>query len=104
MVSAVVTFTFASHVACPPVPVTVAVYRVEAVGETDFEPEAIGVMAPTPWLMVPEVALVLVQVSVDELPGGMEAGDAVSVQKGSDDGVMTFTRYGSTLHPEMLLS
>src|SRR3989344_8181071 len=75
----VVTSTLASQVACPPVPVTVAVYRVEVVGETDFEPEAIGVMAPTLWSMVPVVAFVLVQESVDELPVVMEVGDAVMV-------------------------
>src|SRR3990167_8322002 len=66
--------TLALHVALPPAPVTVAVYRVEEVGETDLVPAAIGVIAPTPWLMVPEVAFVLVQESVDELPAVMEAG------------------------------
>ena len=77
-----ITSMFASQVALPPVPVTVAVYRVEVVGETDFEPAAIGVIAPTPWLMVPWVAFVLVHESVDELPRVMEAGVAVRVQEG----------------------
>ena len=96
--------TLALHVALPPAPVTVAVYRVEEVGETDLVPAAIGVIAPTPWLMVPEVAFVLVQESVDELPAVMEAGEEVRVQEGVPVGVMTFSRYLSTLHPEMPLS
>ena len=62
-------------------------------GETDFEPEAIGVMAPTPWLIVPDVALVLVHESVEELPRVMEAGEEVRVQEGVP-GVVAFARYG----------
>ena len=54
----------------------------DEVGETDFEPAAIGVMAQTLWSMVPVVAFVLVQESVDELPVVMEVGDAVMVQEG----------------------
>ena len=89
----VVTSTLASQVAWPPAPVTVAVYRVETVGETDLVPAAIGVMAPTPWLMVPVVALVLVQERVDDCPLVMEAGDAVRVQEGVP-GAVAFARYG----------
>ena len=88
-----VTSTLASQVALPPAPVTVAVYRVETVGETGLVPPAMGVIAPTPWLMVPEVAFVLVQESVDELPAVMEAGVAVMVQEGVP-GAVAFARYG----------
>src|SRR3990167_7506866 len=85
--------TLALHVALPPVPVTVAVYRVETVGETVLVPPAIGVMVPAPLSMVPWVAFVLVHESVDELPVVMEAGVAVRVQDGSSDGgVETSTR------------
>ena len=87
--------TLALHVALPPVPVTVAVYRVETVGETDLVPPAMGVIAPTPWSMMPWVAFVLVQESVDELPCVMEAGEEVRVQEGVDGGgggVVAFAR------------
>ena len=96
--------TRALHVALPPAPVTVAVYRVEEVGETDLVPAAMGVIAPAPLSIDPEVAFVLVQESVDELPAVMEAGEEVRVQEGVPVGVMTFSRYLSTLHPEILLS
>src|SRR3989338_5026530 len=84
--------TLASQVACPPVPVTVAVYRVEEVGETDLEPDAMGVMFPAPLSMVPWVAFVLVQESVDDCPLVTEVGDAVRVQEGVPVWVMTFAR------------
>jgi len=44
-------------------------------------------------LIVPDVALVEVHESVDELPVVMEAGDAVRVQEGVP-GVVAFARYG----------
>ena len=65
----------------------------EEVGETDLEPEAMGVMAPTPWLMVPVVALALVHERVDDCPLVMESGVAVRVQEGVP-GVVAFARYG----------
>ena len=55
---------------------------VEEVGETDLEPDAMGVIAPAPLSMVPVVAFVLVHESVDELPGVMEVGEEVRVQEG----------------------
>src|SRR3989344_4736688 len=85
----VVTSTFASQVAWPPAPVTVAVYRVETVGETVLEPALIGFMAPAPLSIDPEVAFVLVHESVDELPRVMEAGVAVRVQEGGSIVMLT---------------
>src|SRR3989338_6532250 len=86
----VVTSTFASQVALAPTPaVTVAVYRVETVGETDLEPDAMGVMFPAPLSMVPVVAFVLVQERVDDCPLVMEAGDAVRVQEGGSVAMLT---------------
>ena len=62
---------------------------VEEVGETDLEPDAMGVMFPAPLSMVPWVAFVLVHESVDELPRVMEAGVAVRVQEGGSIVMLT---------------
>ena len=62
-------------------------------GETDLVPPAIGVIAPAPLSMAPDVALVEVHESVDELPAVMEAGVAVMVQEGVP-GAVAFARYG----------
>lgn len=82
-----VTVTSAVH--CPvasPEAVTVAVYRVFAVGEAVFEPLAIGVMAPTPLSMDPLTAFALVQESTVESPREIDAGFAESVQEGVPGG------------------
>ena len=85
----VVTSTLALQFALPPAPVTVAVYRVETVGETVLEPALIGFMAPAPLSIDPEVAFVLVHESVDELPKVTEAGVAVRVQEGGSIVMLT---------------
>src|SRR3989338_1389122 len=85
----VVTSTFASQVVLAPTPAPVTVYRVETVGETDLEPDAMGVMFPAPLSMVPVVAFVLVQERVDDCPLVMEAGDAVRVQEGGSVAMLT---------------
>ena len=52
----------------PPLSVTVPVYVVVVVGETDFEPETTGVTEPTPLLMLKVPAFAVVHESVDESP------------------------------------
>ena len=45
-------------------------------------PDATGVTAPIPWLMVADVALVVVQLSVLDCPAVMDCGDALNVTVG----------------------
>lgn len=52
-------------------------------GETDVEPEAVGVTVPTLLSMANDVASVVVHDSEDELPDVIEVGSAVSVQVGA---------------------
>jgi hypothetical protein len=52
-------------------------------GETDVEPDASGVTAPTPWSIESDVALLLVQDSVLEPPAVIEVGLAESVTLGA---------------------
>lgn len=54
-----------------------------AVGETDVEPDAVGVTVPTLWSTVNDVALVVVHDRTEEAPGVIEVGFAVSVQVGA---------------------
>ena len=70
---AVVTVTVTEHCPVvlgenPPLSVTVPVYVVVVVGETDFEPETTGVTEPTPLLMLKVPAFAVVHESVDESP------------------------------------
>ena len=55
-------------------------------GETDLEPEATGVAAPTLWLMDAEAVFVVVHESVEEPPASIEVGEALSVQVGGGGG------------------
>src|SRR3989344_7286040 len=59
------------------------------VGETVFEPLAIGLIAPTPLLMEPLVAFALVQESVVEPPDMIEEAPAASEQVGSGSPVVS---------------
>lgn len=60
----------------------VPVYVVFDAGETDTEPPAVGVEVPTPLSIKKLAALCVVHVSVEEPPGEMDVGEAVSVQTG----------------------
>jgi hypothetical protein len=60
--------------------VAVKVYVVVADGLTDLELEA--TTAPTPWSMLTEVAPDVVQLRVDDWPGWIDVGLAVSVAVG----------------------
>ena len=53
------------------------------VGETETEPPATGVTAPTPWSMEADVEFVVVHVSVEEEPETIEVGEATRVQDGA---------------------
>src|SRR3989344_4399966 len=59
------------------------------VGETVFEPLAIGLIAPTPLLMEPLVAFALVQESVVEPPDMIEEAPAASEQVGSGSPIVS---------------
>ncbi len=60
-------------------------------GVTLREPEATGVTEPIPRLILKEVAPLVVQVRVDEVPGWMLVGDAVSVHVGAGGGGVEVT-------------
>ena len=62
------TDTIVEQAAVPAAPVIVAVYVVLVVGDTARAPLIIGLIAPTPLLMEPLVAFVVVHDSVVELP------------------------------------
>lgn len=70
----------------PPGPVKVAVYVCEEVGVIVLEPDATGVVVPTPWLINPLVAFVEVQEMVALWPLVIESGLIVSVQVGATGG------------------
>ena len=74
------TITAADRVVDPPLPVQVMLYVVLTVGETETDPEAPDGEKPTP---LQEVALVDDQESVDEAPGAMPGGFALSVSVGT---------------------
>jgi hypothetical protein len=74
------TVTRAVELAEPPGPLAVMVYVVESDGVTFVEPSAVTV--PTSGAMVSCVALVEVQLSVEESPLLMEVGSAESVTVG----------------------
>ena len=80
------TVTVAEHVTEPPEPVAVPVYVVITVGEIVREPEATGVTEPMLWLIENDVALDVVQESVEDEPVWMEDGEAVSAQVGTGGG------------------
>ena len=82
-----VTVTIAFFTIVPPLPVTVNVYVVVAVGETIFEP--FRLTAPMPLSSDTEVASVVDQVSVDDEPVGIDAGVAENVAVGA--GALTVT-------------
>ena len=54
-----------------------------APGDTEVVPPATGATAPTPLLIVNEVALVVVQVSVEDPPTVIDTGAAERVQTGA---------------------
>lgn len=74
------TVTVAVAVTVPPLPVAVSVYVVVEVGLTVVEPESATV--PMPLSMDTLVALVVLHVSVAELPNVMLVGAAVSFAVG----------------------
>jgi hypothetical protein len=80
-----VTVTIVVAVVVPPGPVAVAVYVVVAVGVTVCVPPVARNVYELPSLpeMVTVAAFTAVTVSVDELPGAMEGGTAVSVTVGA---------------------
>jgi hypothetical protein len=80
----VVTAIVAVQWTVPPVPVAVSVYVVVEAGETGVEPFT----ATEPMLLsrLTEVALVVVHVSVEELPVWIAVGFAESVQVGAEGG------------------
>ena len=74
------TVTDVFALADPPAPVHVMLYVALEVGETDTEPEVPEAVKP---LAVHEVALVLLQVSVDDWPEVMEVGLALNEAVGA---------------------
>lgn len=77
------TVTVVCNVVCPPGPLSVSVYVVVVVGETETDPPETGVTLPTPLLIEADVAPELVHVSVEELPLVIEVGDAENVPLGA---------------------
>ena len=83
-----VTATVSAQVLVNPfAPVTVPVYVVVTLGETEREPPTTGVTEPIPWLREMDVALVVVHASEEAAPLSMDAGDAVRVQLGTGTAV-----------------
>ena len=74
------TITGSDRVVDPPLPVQVMLYVVLTVGETEADPETPNGEKPTP---LQEVALVDDHVSVDEPPGAMYGGFALSKSVGA---------------------
>jgi hypothetical protein len=82
-----VTMTIAEHVTVPPAPVAVPVYVVLATSApVVVAPFDTGVSAPMPWLMLNELAFVVVHESVEAEPVRTDVGDAVRTQIGTDGG------------------
>jgi len=64
---------------------------VVAAGETEREPALTGVTEPIAWSIVKDVAFEVVHESVEDAPGAIDVGFAVSVQVGAGVGVVTVT-------------
>jgi hypothetical protein len=69
------------------------------VGETEVEPPATGVTAPTEWSMVIEVACAVVHERLEESPFWMLVGFAVSVHLGGGGGVTVTVAVQWTVPP-----
>ena len=73
-----------------------------AVGLTDVVPDAATV--PMPWLIETVVAFVLDQVSVEDAPDVIDAGEALIVTVGSVGGALTVTVAVEVTEPAELVA
>ena len=71
-------------------------------GFTDLVPDT--ATAPMPWLIETVVAFVLDQVSVEDAPDVIDAGDALIVTVGSVGGALTVTVAVAVVEPAALVA